>query len=73
MADLYISWRRFKRGLALFICGVGLLLTVGHLAAVYYLSLAILLTGFAIAMWGYAGIFLSRFAGLKNNRFNSKK
>lgn len=73
MADIYQSWRRFKLGLTLFACGVLLLLTLGSYAVVYYLSLAILLPGFGIAMWGYAGIFLSRFSGLKNTRFHNKK
>lgn len=68
MVDIYRSWRRFKLGLALFACGVLVLLPLGHIPVAYYLSLAILLLGFAIAMWGYAGIFLQRFAGLKNAR-----
>lgn len=73
MADILQSWRRFKLGLALFAGGVALLLTVGNSPVFYYLSLAVLLPGFGIAMWGYAGIFLSRFSGLNQQRFRNKK
>ncbi len=72
MADIYQSWRRFKLGLALFAGGVLVLLTLGHIPVAYYLSLAVLLCGFSIAMWGYAGIFLQRFSGLKHARNKNK-
>jgi MFS family permease len=64
-----VSWKRFIIGLILFLAGMALLIFFGHWHPVaYFVSIAVLLTGFAIAMWGYAGIFISRFARLRNAR-----
>jgi len=69
MKDVHKSWQRFKLGLALFVAGVAQLFLLSPLhISLYYYSLATLLIGFIIAMIGYAGIFLHRFAFLKNNK-----
>ncbi|MEW9797766.1 hypothetical protein [Alteromonas sp. CYL-A6] len=64
--DVLRSWQRFKAGLLLFAPGALLLLSAGDLhIAFYVVSLMLLTVGFVLAMWGYAGIFISRFSGLK--------
>ncbi|AUC90442.1 MAG: hypothetical protein CL600_03760 [Alteromonas sp.] len=65
--DIHTSWQRFKIGLTIFAVGVVLLFFISHLYAVlHYFSVAVLLCGFAYAMWGYFGIFMQRFSSLKN-------
>lgn len=65
LTALHRSWGRFKAGLALFIAGATLLMTVSHYhAALYYLSLAILFVGFVIAMSGYLSILWQRLKGM---------
>jgi hypothetical protein len=65
--DIHTSWQRFKIGLAIFVAGVVLLFSISDIHIVlHYVSLAVLLCGFAYSMWGYMGIFLQRFASLKN-------
>jgi hypothetical protein len=54
-------------GLAIFVAGVVLLFSISSIhVSLHYVSLAVLLCGFAYSMWGYLGIFLQRFAALKN-------
>lgn len=72
MLDIVKSWQRFKLGLVLFAIGAGLLLSVATFALwLYWLSLAVLLSGFAIAMLGYAGIFLQRFSRVREMKHKS--
>lgn len=72
MFDVHKSWRRFKLGLALFVAGVVQLFTLSHLSTfLYYYSIATLLVGFVIAMSGYIGIFMQRFAFLKDKKIPS--
>lgn len=67
--DIHKSWQRFKVGLAIFVAGVVLLFSLSHVhLAFYYLSVGILLIGFGYAMLGYAGIFLQRFAFIKDKK-----
>ncbi|WP_334014043.1 hypothetical protein [Alteromonas sp. S167] len=67
--DVHKSWQRFKIGLAIFVAGAVMLLSISHWhIAVHYLSLSVLFGGFAYAMFGYAGIFLNRFTFLKNKK-----
>jgi len=67
--DILKSWQRFKIGLGLFGIGAALFIFISslHIAA-HYASLALLLSGFAYAMFGYAGIFLNRFHSLKSKK-----
>ncbi|WP_218310509.1 hypothetical protein [Alteromonas antoniana] len=54
-------WQGFVRGLVIFSLGALLLVFTAEYAVwLYWLSLAILFTGFAIAMRYYAGIFMQR-------------
>ena len=65
MFDVHKSWRRFKLGVA----GVVQLFTLSHLSTfLYYYSVTTLLVGFVIAMSGYIGIFMQRFAFLKDKK-----
>lgn len=67
--DVNKSWQRFKIGLAIFVVGVLLLFLTSHIhIALYYLSISVLLVGFAIAMFGYFGIFIQRFSFIKNKK-----
>lgn len=51
---LHRSWHRFKLGLMMFVIGAMLFMTVSQFhIALYYLSLGILLGGFAFAMLNY--------------------
>ncbi|WP_414829049.1 hypothetical protein [Alteromonas sp. H39] len=60
-------WQGFIRGLVLFSMGALLLIfTAEYSVWLYWLSLAVLLTGFAIAMRYYAGIFLQRMSAFKD-------
>ena len=69
MLDINKSWQRFKLGLALFVVGAFCLLLLSRLhPVIYFISLGTLLLGFAIAMLGYLGIFLQRFASFKNKK-----
>jgi len=69
MKDVNTSWQRFKIGLSIFVVGaVCLLLLSQYHIVIYLFSLATLFIGFAFAMYGYVGIFLSRFSS-----FTSKK
>lgn len=72
-------WRRFIAGLAIFIVGAGLLFGTAHLSpallyhpVLYWFSAAVLLTGFALAMSGYLGIFIQRFTGLNPTKKQSR-
>lgn len=66
---LSASWRRFKWGLGVFLAGMAGLLLTGHGHPVaYYMSMTILLSGFVLAMAGYAGIFWQRISGLNPRR-----
>lgn len=62
-ADPHGSWRRFIIGLLIFISGLsGLLLhTLSQSAWLDILCIIIMLVGFVYAMYGYLGIFASRF------------
>ncbi len=72
LTALHRSWGRFKAGLVLFIVGATMLMTVSHYhPALYYLSLAILFTGFIIAMSGYLTILWQRLKGM--NPANKRK
>tara|TARA_B100001063_G_C16735080_1_gene541531 strand:+ start:961 stop:1194 length:234 start_codon:yes stop_codon:yes gene_type:complete len=72
MFDVHKSWRRFKLGLALFVAGVVQLFAISHFSTfLYYYSLTTLLVGFVIAMSGYVGIFMQRFAFLKDKKIPS--
>jgi uncharacterized membrane protein YidH (DUF202 family) len=67
MTDIHTCWQRFKLGLSLFVVGVVLLFTLStYHPLLNYLSIAVLIIGFAIAMLGYSGIFLQRFSSFKN-------
>lgn len=60
------SWQRFLVGLILFGVGLVALLGLGDLAYwVYVTALCVLLVGFVIAMSGYLGLFIQRFAFLR--------
>lgn len=69
MAALERSWQRFITGLVIFMAGVVMLMLLAERHRVlYYLSVAVLLCGFAIAMWGYWRIFITRFSAFKHIR-----
>ncbi|TAP42165.1 hypothetical protein [Alteromonas sp. KUL49] len=69
MMDILKSWQRFKIGLGLFAVGAALFIFTSSIhIATHYTSLALLLGGFAYAMFGYAGIFLNRFNSLKSKK-----
>jgi hypothetical protein len=69
MVDINKSWQRFKLGLGLFVVSAFCLLLFSRLhPAIYFISLGTLFVGFAIAMLGYWGIFLQRFARFKNKK-----
>lgn len=69
MLDINKSWQRFKLGLGLFVVSAFCLLLLSSVHPfLYFTSLGLLLIGFAIAMFGYAGIFLQRFASFKNKK-----
>ena len=59
-------WHGFVRGLVIFLLGALLLVFTAEYAVwLYWLSLTILLTGFAIAMRYYAEIFIQRMGAFK--------
>lgn len=59
-------WQGFVRGLVIFILGALLLMgTADYAAWLYWLSLAVLFTGFAIAMRYYAGLFFQRIGAFR--------
>ena len=62
-ADPQRNWRRFIIGLLIFISGLsGLLLhTLSQSTWLDILCIIIMLIGFVYAMYGYLGIFASRF------------
>lgn len=64
----HLSWARFKKGLGLFVAGVVLL----YAGAIYWIWLQIpavflLGLGFALAAYGYLGIFANRFSQTLND------
>ncbi|WP_124748947.1 hypothetical protein [Alteromonas facilis] len=63
------SWARFRLGLALFVFGLLLLLSVaGDYFTLNAVALVILFIGFVFAMWGYWGMFANRFARVIEQR-----
>ncbi|MCW8093322.1 hypothetical protein [Alteromonas sp. ASW11-130] len=66
------SWHRFKWGLLVFALGAsGMLFTDEQSIVTLWVSVAIMLLGFALAMSGYLGIFLNRFNRLRETRSRS--
>ncbi|WP_265617750.1 hypothetical protein [Alteromonas aquimaris] len=63
------SWHRFKWGLLVFALGAsGMLFADAQSIITLWVSVAIMLMGFALAMSGYIGIFLNRFTRLRESR-----
>lgn len=59
-------WQGFVRGLVIFTLGALLLVfTAEYSVWLYWLSLAILFTGFAVAMRFYAGLFMQRMSSFR--------
>ncbi|QJR80851.1 hypothetical protein CA267_008690 [Alteromonas pelagimontana] len=72
LKDPVTSWNRFKLGLVIFLVGVALLFIAGPIhIGLHFFALAVLLCGFAIAMTGYAGIFLQRITSLNPKKHQS--
>ncbi len=66
------SWHRFKWGVLVFVLGAGgLFVTDENSIETLWLSVAVMLLGFALAMSGYIGIFLNRFNRLRDARSRS--
>ncbi|MCU7553537.1 hypothetical protein OCL06_02860 [Alteromonas sp. ASW11-19] len=67
-------WQGFLLGLAVFALGAALLLILGDRSrGWYWLSLAVLFGGFAIAMRCYISLFLSRFDFLRHAKKISRR
>ncbi|NMH60744.1 hypothetical protein [Alteromonas ponticola] len=63
------SWHRFKWGLLVFALGAsGMLFADAQSIVTLWVSVTIMLIGFALAMSGYVGIFLNRFNRLRETR-----